>query len=232
MKTSRIPDPFRRRLITGVIEEAQPFALAGHLAGATASVRIVLFPSMRSLNDLLAPTRQLFPLLATSSQQPQWAVLPPLPEPANEDADPIPERLHEELTCDRINALGLLANAVIKTPDNPVVILLMLNVLLLFIGAVMDNIAAMIILGGVLTTVGQQLGMDPTHLGAMVVINFAIGMATPPFGYSLFVGSAISKETVERISRAMGPLLCVEIVVLLLVTFVPGLTLWLPNWLG
>ena len=127
---------------------------------------------------------------------------------------------------------GRVAATLLGVSDNPVVILLMLNLLLLFIGAVMDNIAAMIILGGVLTTVGRQLGMDPTHLGAMVVINFAIGMATPPFGYSLFVGSAISKESVERIARAMGPLLLVEVVVLLLVTFVPGLTLWLPGWLG
>ena len=74
--------------------------------------------------------------------------------------------------------------------DIPIVILLMLNLLLLILGAVMDNIAAMIILGDVLMSVGAQIGLDPIHLGAMIVINFAIGMATPPFGYSLFVGAA------------------------------------------
>ena len=63
--------------------------------------------------------------------------------------------------------------------DNPIVILLMINALLLFIGAIMDNIAAMLILGAVLISLGQQLGLDPTHLGAIVVINFAVGMATP-----------------------------------------------------
>lgn len=115
--------------------------------------------------------------------------------------------------------------------DNPIVILLMINALLLFIGAVMDNIAAMLILGAVLTSIGQQLGLDPTHLGAIVVINFAVGMATPPFGYSLFVGAAISGLTVERISIALWPMLLVQILVLLLLTFIPPITLFLPNLL-
>lgn len=122
-----------------------------------------------------------------------------------------------------------LANAILAVSDNPVVILLMINLLLLFIGAVMDNIAAMIILGGVLVSVGAQLGLDPIHLGAIVVINFAIGMVTPPFGYSLFVGSAISGISVEKIARALWPLILVEIVVLGLVTYVPQVSLALPS---
>lgn len=122
-----------------------------------------------------------------------------------------------------------MANAILSVSDNPVVILMMINLLLLFIGAVMDNIAAMIILGGVLTAVGAQLGLDPIHLGAIVVINFAIGMVTPPFGYSLFVGSAISGLSVEKISRALWPLILVEIIVLGLVTYIPQVSLALPS---
>ena len=109
---------------------------------------------------------------------------------------------------------------------------MMINVLLLFIGAIMDNVAAMIILGGVLTSIGTSLGLDPIHLGAIVVINFAIGMATPPFGYSLFVGAAISRLSVEEVSKALWPMLLVKILVLALITYVPWVVLALPRLLG
>lgn len=122
-----------------------------------------------------------------------------------------------------------IAERVFSISSNPIAILLMINALLLFIGAIMDNIAAMLILGAVLISLGQQLGLDPTHLGAIVVINFAVGMATPPFGYSLFVGAAISGLSVEQISRSLWPMLLVQIVVLMLLTFIPPITLFLPN---
>lgn len=125
-----------------------------------------------------------------------------------------------------------LTNAILSVSSNPIVIMILLNIMLLFIGAIMDNIAAMIILGGVLTSIGANLGLDPTHFGAVVVINFAIGMATPPFGYSLFVGSAVSKLPIEEISKALIPMFIVQIIVLILITFVPFITLILPSLLG
>src|SRR5690606_9055356 len=115
--------------------------------------------------------------------------------------------------------------------DNPIVILLMINVMLLVLGAVMDTASAMVILVGVLTTVGAHLGMDPIHQGAMVVANFAVGMVTPPVGYSLFVASAISGERIEAITAQLGPFLLVLVVVILLITFVPAVTTWLPGML-
>lgn len=124
---------------------------------------------------------------------------------------------------------NVIAGSIFGISQNPIVILLMINALLLFIGAIMDNIAAMLILGAVLTSLGQQLGLDPTHLGAIVVINFAIGMATPPFGYSLFVGAAISGLSVERISVSLWPMLLVQVFVLGLLTFIPPIALFLPN---
>ncbi|MBN1959054.1 MAG: TRAP transporter large permease [Desulfuromonadales bacterium] len=124
-----------------------------------------------------------------------------------------------------------LTNAILSVSSNEIVILLMLNLMLLFIGAIMDNIAAMIILGGVLTSIGANLGLDPIHLGAIVVINFAIGMATPPFGYSIFIGSAISKLSIEEISKSLAPMLLVQIIVLFLITFIPSITLTLPSLL-
>ncbi|WP_306130358.1 TRAP transporter large permease [Roseovarius sp. MMSF_3350] len=125
-----------------------------------------------------------------------------------------------------------LAAAILSVSDNKILILLMINLLLLFVGAIMDNIAAMIILGQVLITIGAQLGIDPIHLGAIVVINFAIGMATPPFGYSLFVGASISGLKVEQVSNALWPMLGVMIFVLMLVTYVPWITLALPQLLN
>ena len=115
--------------------------------------------------------------------------------------------------------------------DEPWIILLAVNLLLLAIGMVMDNIAAMIILGGVLIALGKQLGIDPVQLGAIVSINFAIGMATPPFGYALFVGAAISNISIERIARELWPLLAVLVAVLALVTYVPAVTMTLAGLL-
>ncbi|MEO9786930.1 MAG: TRAP transporter large permease [Aurantimonas coralicida] len=127
---------------------------------------------------------------------------------------------------------GTIAGIILGLSDNPIIILLMINVFLLFIGAVMDNIAAMIILGGILTAMGANLGLDPTHLGAIVVINLAIGMATPPFGYSLFVGSAISGVPIETMTKTLWPMLLVMFIVLALVTYVPWITLAIPRAFG
>jgi len=93
----------------------------------------------------------------------------------------------------------------------------------------MDNVAAMIILGTILTALGESIGLDPIHLGAIVVINLAIGMATPPFGYSLFVDSAISGIPIEKLVRTLWPLLMIMFAVLALVTYVPWVTLALPS---
>ena len=118
---------------------------------------------------------------------------------------------------------------ILSISDNKIVILLLLNVTLLLIGAVMDNLAVMVILGGLLIKLGMQLGIDPIQLGPIVVINFAVGMETPPLGYSLFVGSAISGLSIEEISKGMFPFFLVDVGMLMLVSFVPFVTLWLPN---
>ncbi len=124
-----------------------------------------------------------------------------------------------------------LVSLLLSFSDNKIVILLLLNATLLLIGAVMDNLAAMIILGGLLMKLGTQLGLDPIQLGPIIVINFAVGMETPPLGYSLFVGSAISGLPIEEITKGMFPFFLVDVGMLMLVTFVPWVTLWLPNLL-
>jgi tripartite ATP-independent transporter DctM subunit len=115
--------------------------------------------------------------------------------------------------------------------QNAVTYTLLVNVLLLVIGCIMDNLAAMIILASFLIPIGEQLGMDPVQFGAMVAINFTIGMATPPFGYTIFVGAAISGLSIGKIVRPLLPMLGVMIVVLLLVAFVPAVTLAIPDLL-
>lgn len=122
-----------------------------------------------------------------------------------------------------------LSKTILSLSDNPIIILILINVLLLIIGALMDNIAAIIILLPVLLPISDHLGMDPIHFGAMVVINFAIGMATPPIGYSLFVGASVSGLKVEQISKSLLPLLLAMLIVLMLVAYVPALTTWLPG---
>jgi len=126
---------------------------------------------------------------------------------------------------------GQLTEAMSGLADTPILYLLILNLVLLAIGCVMDNLAAMIILASFLVPIGQQLGMDPLHFGAMVAINFTIGMATPPFGYTVFVGTAISGLRIGQIARPLMPMLGVMIGVLLLVAFVPQVTLTVVGWL-
>ncbi|WP_336367838.1 TRAP transporter large permease [Marinobacter sp. C2H3] len=125
-----------------------------------------------------------------------------------------------------------LTEALLKVTDNPILLLLILNIMLLLLGAVMDNVSAMVILSGVLIGVGQQIGLDPIQLGAMVVINFAVGMVTPPVGYSIFVASSISGLKVETVARHIWPFLLVLIAVVALVAYVPAITLWLPEHFG
>ena len=122
-----------------------------------------------------------------------------------------------------------IVQVLLSISDNRIVILLLLNLTLLVIGAVMDNLAAMIILGGLLMKLGSHLGIDPIQLGPIIVINFAVGMETPPLGYSLFIGSAISELPIEEIAKDMFPFFLVDVGMLMLVTFVPWATLWLPN---
>ena len=122
-----------------------------------------------------------------------------------------------------------IVQSILGITTNKYLLLLMLNVLLLAIGCFMDNIAAMIILSGVLTSLAAQIGIDPVHFGIIVVINFAIGMVTPPLGYSLFVGASISDQSIETVSQAVWPFIICKILVLLLFTYVPWIVLALPT---
>jgi C4-dicarboxylate transporter DctM subunit len=116
--------------------------------------------------------------------------------------------------------------------QNPAAVLLMINVLLLFIGTFMDNFPAMIITLPVLLPLVKDLGVSPLHFGVIMTVNLMIGTVTPPVGMCIYLGAAIGKTTVERAAFAMKWLLLVSIAILLLVTYVPSVSMFLPHLLG
>ena len=122
--------------------------------------------------------------------------------------------------------------AIQSVSDNPIVILLLINLMLLVLGAFMEMIAALIILVPILLPVVTGLGVDPVHFGIIVAINLTIGMITPPVGISLFIGATIAKISPERLALSNMPFLLVSILVLLIITFVPGLVMVLPDLYG
>jgi tripartite ATP-independent transporter DctM subunit len=112
---------------------------------------------------------------------------------------------------------------------NPLVYLLIVNVLLLIVGCFMEGIAAMLILIPILVPVAMKLGIDPVHFGLVFVLNLMIGTVTPPVGVVLYVVSNIAKISFERMARAIVPFLVPLLVVLAAITFWPPLTTWLPG---
>lgn len=121
------------------------------------------------------------------------------------------------------------AAAVLSVSDNPIVILLLVNLLLLVVGCFMETVAAITILVPVLLPVVVHVGVDPVHFGVIMVLNLMIGLLTPPVGMVLYVLSRIAKAPFERCVMATLPFLVPLVVVLLLVTFFPALSMWLPT---
>jgi tripartite ATP-independent transporter DctM subunit len=102
-----------------------------------------------------------------------------------------------------------------------------LNIAFFLLAAVMDEIAIMVVLGPMLIAIANKFGVDPIHFGSMIVVNVAIGMAAPPIGYCLFVGMAISKQSLAAITRAIWPQIIVMLIVLMLTTYIPEFALLL-----
>lgn len=116
--------------------------------------------------------------------------------------------------------------------DNKYVILMYLNIMLLLVGTLMDMAPLILILTPVLLPVTNSLGIDPVHFGMIMMVNLGIGLITPPVGSVLFVASAVSKQKIETVVRAMLPFYAMLLVVLAMVTYIPAISLWLPGVLG
>jgi tripartite ATP-independent transporter DctM subunit len=123
----------------------------------------------------------------------------------------------------------LIAQNLLNLTQNKILLLLMINLLLIFVGAFMETIAALLILFPVLLGVAIHVGVDPIQFAMIMVMNLVIGLTTPPVGVCLFVASSIGNISLERISKAGLPFLMISLVVLLLVTYIPEVSLWLPS---
>ncbi len=117
--------------------------------------------------------------------------------------------------------------------DNPVVILLLINMVLLLVGVFMDMTPAVLIFTPIFLPIAvQQLGMDPVHFGIMMVLNLCVGLCTPPVGSVLFIGCSVAGVRIDQVIRPLIPLFAAMVFVLLLVTYLPGLSLWIPSLFG
>ena len=125
-----------------------------------------------------------------------------------------------------------MAAALVELSDNPIMILLLINIVLLMVGVFMDMTPAVLIFTPIFLPVATELGMSPLHFGIMMVLNLCIGLCTPPVGSILFVGCAIAKTSIGQIVRPMMPMYFAMFVVLLLVTYVPALSEFLPRFFG
>ena len=122
--------------------------------------------------------------------------------------------------------------ALLELTENKLLLLLLINVLLLVVGTFMDMTPAVLIFTPILLPVVQKFGVDPIHFGLIMIFNLCIGLCTPPVGSVLFIGCSVAQTTLRQVIRPLLPFFAAMVIVLLLVTYVPALSLWLPSLLG
>ncbi|CAM5786136.1 MULTISPECIES: TRAP transporter large permease [Brevibacillus] len=115
--------------------------------------------------------------------------------------------------------------------DNPIIFLALINLLLIFVGMFFETSASIIILAPLLTPIAVQLGIDPVHFGMIMIVNLAMGMVTPPVGVNLFVACQIAGIKLEELTKALIPFFIMLIVDILIITYVPAISTWLPSLL-
>lgn len=132
----------------------------------------------------------------------------------------------------RLHVPDMAAHAITGVSSNPYVIALLLNLILLVLGCIMDMAPIILIATPILLPIATSIGIDPVQFGIMMVLNCGIGLLTPPVGAVLFIGSAVGKVKMERVVKATLPFYLCMIITLLLITFVPEISMLLPNLLG
>ncbi|NIY70822.1 TRAP transporter large permease [Marivivens donghaensis] len=123
----------------------------------------------------------------------------------------------------------MIADSVLSITDNKFLVILLINIVLLFVGMFMETIAALIILFVPLLALAQGVGVDPLHFATFAVLNLMIGLTTPPVGVCLFICANIGRISLVQITKAIWPFILTNIIVLLLVSYVPFFSTWLPN---
>ena len=123
----------------------------------------------------------------------------------------------------------LLTDGIMAISNERWAVMILMNLLLLVVGMFMETIAALIILFPPLLAVATSVGIDPVHFATFGVLNLMIGLSTPPVGVCLFICASIARISIAEITVAVWPFLASNLVVLALVTAIPGLSLWLPS---
>lgn len=126
----------------------------------------------------------------------------------------------------------MLTSLLVDSVSNPFMIFLLINIILLVVGTFMDMTPAVLIFTPIFLPVAMALGMHPVQFGMIIVLNLCIGVCTPPVGTLLFVGSGVAQVPVGKVFKPLFPLLLAMVFILMLITFFPGLSLWLPQFFG
>lgn len=125
-----------------------------------------------------------------------------------------------------------ISSGLLSITDNKIALLLIINLILLFVGIFMDITPAVLIFTPIFLPIVTKLGIDPVHFGIIMILNLCIGLCTPPVGSVLFVGVGIARTSIEKVIKPLVPLFLAMIVALFLITYFPGLSLWLPRLFG
>lgn len=123
----------------------------------------------------------------------------------------------------------LAAKAIIGFTNNPILLALLLNLILLVLGCIMDMAPIILIATPILLPIATSIGINPIQFGIMMILNCGIGLLTPPVGAVLFIGSAVAKQPMEKVVKATLPFYLCMIIALLMITFIPGISMFLPN---
>ncbi len=124
------------------------------------------------------------------------------------------------------------SQTLLSVSSNPIIILLLINLILLFVGTFMDMTPAVLIFTPIFLPIVTEMGMDPVHFGIVMILNLCVGLCTPPVGSILFVGVSVAKTTIVKVVKPLLPLYLAMIVALIIVTYFPELSLWLPRLFG
>ncbi|MEM8508778.1 MAG: TRAP transporter large permease [Bacteroidota bacterium] len=125
-----------------------------------------------------------------------------------------------------------ISTGLLSISTNPIVILIIINLILLFVGIFMDMTPAVLIFTPIFLPIVTEMGIDPIHFGIIMILNLCIGLCTPPVGSVLFVGCGVANLKIQQVVRPLLPMFIVMLVVLMIITYVPELSLWVPELFG
>ena len=123
----------------------------------------------------------------------------------------------------------MISDSLLNLSENPIIIMLAINIILLIVGVFMDMTPALLIFTPIFLPIALDLGIDPVHFGVMMTFNLCIGICTPPVGSALFIGCSVGKVSIDRVIKPLLPFYVVLFIALMLVTFIPDISLFLPR---